>query len=84
MKYYIFYREQGDFTDILKDSNIKKYLTEKVLLKNYLIVGISKYTRDIDKIFSYITLKYGDDIRNSVTEKDYSPIPHVDYVPVRK
>jgi len=84
MKYYTFYRENNNFDDILKDVSIKKYVTEKVQWKNFLMIGINEYKhKDADKIYSYITLKYGDEIRNQLV-KDFTPIPNVDYVPIRK
>lgn len=83
MKYYTFYRESNNFDDILKDISLKKFVTEKTRWTNYLQIGISTYKKDAEKIFSYITLKYGDEIRTNIT-KDYSPKPYVDYVPIRK
>jgi hypothetical protein len=80
MKYITFYRENNNFDDILKDINLKKHIHEKIKWLNYLRIGISEGK---DTLFSYITLKYGDEMRNSLT-KDYSPTPNVDYVPVRK
>jgi hypothetical protein len=47
------------------------------------MIGINKYKKDAEKTFSYITLKYGDEMRTQLT-KDYSPKPHADYIPVRK
>jgi hypothetical protein len=83
MKYYIFYRESDNFDDILKDINLKKFVSERITWTNYLQIGISQYKKDAEKIFSYITLKYGDDIRTNLT-KDYSPKPHIDYIPIRR
>ena len=79
MKHVTFYRNNNDFTDILTDSILKKAVDEKITFKNYLILGIT----DDDKIFSYITLKYGESIRTNIV-KDYSPIANVDYIPIRK
>ena len=79
MKYITFNRENNDFTDILTDANLKKYIDEKVQWKNHLILGI---VAD-DKVFSYITLKYGDSIRTSLV-KSFTPTPNVDYIPKRK
>lgn len=76
MKYITFYRENSNFEDILKDSNLKKLIYEKTKWYQHLTVGI----KDDEKIFSYITLKYGDDIRTSLV-KDFSPIPNIDYIP---
>lgn len=82
MKYYIFYRESNNFNDILKDTNIKKFISERIIWKNYLKIGISEYQKNVDGIFSYIMLKYSDDVRSSLT-KDFSPIVNVDYAPIR-
>lgn len=79
MKHVTFYRNNDDFTDILTDSILKKAVDEKITFKNYLILGIT----DDDKIFSYITLKYGESIRTNIV-KDYSPIANVDYIPIRR
>lgn len=78
MKYYTFYRENNKFDDILKDINLKKHIVEKIKWANYLQICI----KDEDKIASYITLKYGDEMRNSLT-KDYSPMPYTDYTPIK-
>lgn len=76
MKYITFFRESSNFEDILKDPNIKKLIYEKTRWFQHLTLGI----KDDEKIFSYITLKYGDDIRTNLV-KDYSPIPYIDYTP---
>lgn len=76
MKYITFYRESSDFEDILKDPNIKKLIYEKTKWFQHLTLGI----KDDEKIFSYITLKYGDEIRTNLV-KDFSPIPNIDYTP---
>jgi hypothetical protein len=81
MKYFKFYRESNNFDDILKDKNIKKYVDEVVTWKQCCIIGIQEHL--VDKIASYIVLKYGDEMRDSFT-KDYSPIPNVDYTPIRR
>jgi hypothetical protein len=83
MKYYTFYRESNNFDDILNDINLKKLITTKLRWDNYLMIGINKFKKDAEKTFSYITLKYGDEMRTQLT-KDYSPVPHVDYIPVRR
>jgi hypothetical protein len=81
MKHIYFHRENNDFTDILSDSTIKKSIKETTTLYGYLILGIPESTHE--HLISYITLKYGDSIRSSLV-KDYSPIPNVDYIPIRK
>lgn len=83
MKYYTFYRESNNFDDILKDISLKKFITEKTKWDKYLQIGIDEYKKDATKIFSYITLKFGDDIRTNLT-KDFTPKPNVDYVPIRR
>ena len=83
MKYFTFYRESNNFDDILNDINLKKLITTKLRWNNYLMIGINKYKKDAEKTFSYITLKYGDEMRTNLT-KDYSPVPNVDYIPVRR
>ena len=83
MKYYTFYRENNNFDDIIKDTTLKKFVSEKIHWFGYLQIGISEYKKDVEKIFSYLTLKYGDDIRTNIT-KDYTPKPNIDYSPIRK
>lgn len=78
MKYYTFYRDSNTFDDILNDTNLKKHIIEKIRWTNYLLIGIN----NDDKLASYITLKFGDEMRNRLT-KDYSPIPGIDYIPIR-
>ena len=78
MKYYTFKRESNDFSDILSDVNIKGYVTTKISWLNHLMIGLS-YTVS-EGVFGYIVLKYGEDICNPV-EKDYTPIPYIDYIP---
>jgi hypothetical protein len=80
MKYITFYRESNNFDDILKDINLKKHIHEKIKWLNYLRIGVSEGK---ETLVSYITLKYGDEMRTKLTE-DYSPVPNVDYIPVRK
>ena len=36
-----------------------------------------------DSTIGYMVLKYGEDITNPI-HKDYTPVPNVDYVPIRK
>lgn len=79
MKNITFYRENNDFSDILNDPTVKKSIDEMTTWHNYLLLGVV----DDDKLSSYITLKYGDSIATNLT-KDYSPIPYVDYIPVRR
>jgi len=77
-KYYTFYRENNNFDDILNDTNIKKILDVKISWTQHLMIGINEEGND--RNFSYITLKYGDDMKQLDT-KDYTPVPGVDYIP---
>ena len=79
MKYYTFYRESNNFDDILNDQIIKKIIDEKVRWHQYLIIGMQDTN---EQTFSYITLKYGDEMVQEIV-KDRSPIPGIDYVPKR-
>ena len=79
MKYYIFYRENNDFSDILKDTNIKKIFVIKIKYNQHLILGNDEIPEDLQ---SYIMLKYGDDMRdNSHIFIDRKPKPFIDYMP---
>jgi hypothetical protein len=81
MKYYTFERESNNFDDILKDPGIKSSIYTKISWRNHLMIGLYEYgDQKIDKLSSYIVLKYGDDIRTRLT-KDYTPIMDVDYIP---
>jgi hypothetical protein len=77
MKYYTFYRENNNFDDILNDQIIKKIIDEKLRWFQHLIIGMNEKH---DQTFSYITLKYGDEMKQELV-KDFSPIPGVDYIP---
>jgi len=77
---FTFKRESGKFDDILKDINIRKHIATKILWKDHLMIGLS--SKADDSTCGYIILKYGEDIVNPI-EKDYSPIPNVDYIQVR-
>ena len=81
MKHYTFYREDNKFDDILNDKTIKSNVCTKISWNMHLILGF-KYGID-DSILGYIVLKYGDDILNNVV-KDHTPIPNVDYLPIRR
>lgn len=79
MSTFIFYRENNDFTDILKDKNIKKIFVQKIKFRNFLI-GLANSVPEETK--SYIMLKYGDDLKSwDHIRKDFSPIPYKDYLP---
>lgn len=81
MKHYTFYRENNKFDDILKDPAIKKLIYTKIHWNQYLRIGL--YDVD-DKLESYITLKYGDEMRNNSLVTDRTPVPFVDYIPKEK
>lgn len=79
MKHLYFYRESNDFTDLLKDPTVKKVTKEKSTWWQHVVLGVVAE----EGILSYITLKYGDSMLQSLT-KDYSPVINVDYTPDRK
>lgn len=78
MKHYTFYRENDKFDDILNDRAIKKHIYVKIRWKGYLRIGLYEIN---DKIESYITLKYGDEMRNNCLVTDRTPVPFKDYSP---
>ena len=79
MKYFTFHRESNNFDDILKDINLKKHIDDTITWSEHLRIGM----QDNDKISSYITLKYGDEMLTKLTDS-YAPIPNIDYIPIRK
>jgi hypothetical protein len=79
MKIYKFYRENDIFDDILNDPILKKVVDLKIQFPNFLIIGINEEKKN-EQTFSYITLKYGDEMQQSIN-KDFSPIPGIDYTP---
>jgi hypothetical protein len=81
MKYYTFYRENNNFDDILSDTNLKKLIHYKIKWYQHVLIGLAG--KSIETIHSYITLKYGDEIRTNLT-KDYKPIEGVDYIAKNK
>lgn len=83
MNYYIFKKEDDDFSDLLVDKTLKPLLKFKIKFHQHLMLG--SYD-DIDqKLSSYITLKYGDMMVNKCDMFiDNSPKIHVDYAPDRK
>lgn len=78
MKHYTFYRENDKFDDILKDPVIKKYIYMKIHWRNYLRIALSEHDENIQ---SYVTLKYGDEMKNNCLVTDRKPVPFVDYMP---
>ena len=81
MKNLYFFREENNFDDILKDVTVKKLIKEKTTFYQHLIIAIPDNTHE--HVLSYITLKYGDSLCPDLV-KDYTPIPNVDYKPIRK
>lgn len=84
MKFLIFTRENSNFEDIVKDLTLKKQYKTKIEYRENLILGFPE-NDDFGKTLSYIMLKYGDDMKDfhSIVP-DRTPIPNIDYVPVRK
>jgi hypothetical protein len=76
MKYFIFFRENNNFDDILSDIVIKKVIDEKISWGQHLMIGMND--KHEDKI-SYVTLKFGDEMVSNIT-KDFTPVPGVDYI----
>jgi hypothetical protein len=79
MKYYTFYRENNDFTDILDDPIVKKIVDEKIRWYQHLVIGMQESEKN-NQSFSLITLKYGEDMKQDVV-RDFSPVPGIDYIP---
>ena len=75
-QYFNFYRESNNFDDILNDKNIKKLINSKTKWTNHLRISVS----NSDSVYSYIILKYGDDLIYKNLTKDFTPIPNRDYV----
>jgi hypothetical protein len=80
MKYYTFKRESNNFDDILNDPALKKLIKLKIKWKSHLMIGLSDKAED--GTYGYVVLKYGDDIINPIN-KDFRPVPGVDYTPKR-
>ena len=78
MKKIIFVRESNNFVDILSDAVLKKHLKYKIQFYQGLIIEVPEKS----EVLSYIELKYGEDIKNSIVP-DRSPITNVDYLPKR-
>ena len=84
MKFLIFTRENSNFDDILKDLTLKKQYKTKIEYRENLILGFPE-NDDFGKTLSYIMLKYGDDMKDFHNiVPDRTPIPNIDYLPVRK
>jgi len=80
MKYITFFREDNKFDDILNDLNLKKLIDLKMKWHQHLMIGIDDFEKKNEQTFSYITLKYGDEMVQNLV-KDHSPVPGVDYQP---
>lgn len=82
-RHFTFYQAENDFTDILSDPSIKKHICTKVSWNKYLLIGIKEYGDDeVNKIATYINIKYGDYLKNNIVP-DRSPVMNVDYIPKR-
>lgn len=77
MKYFIFFRENNNFDDILSDNVLKKIIDEIISWEQHIMIGMKD---EHEEKISYITLKFGDEMVSNIT-KDFTPVPHVDYVP---
>lgn len=78
MKHFVFYRESNDFDDILKDKNIIQPNMLKISWKNHLLLG---WPEEMPQhIETYIRIIYSQQMVK-LTDKDYAPIPGVDYTP---
>lgn len=80
MKHFTFFRESNKFDDILNDTTLKKHIHLKLQWYQYLTIGCEEIS---DSEVGYLTLKFGDDLRK-LTDKDYTPIPNVDYIPIKR
>lgn len=80
MHEFTFYRQSNDFDDILKDRVFKKYIKTKLRWTDHLLIQLELESNH--NILGYIVLKYGDDIVKELC-KDFSPIPYVEYTPIR-
>lgn len=81
MKFYTFKRESNKFDDILKDSNLKKWISTKIYWDEHLMVGLSWGAPET--IYGYLILKYGECLVNPL-DRDYTPVPGRDYLPKRR
>lgn len=78
MKYYIFYKEDNNFEEILNDENLKKLFKFKVTWSQHLMLGSYSIKEEVQ---SYIVLKYGENIVNDRNLFiDRKPIANKDYI----
>jgi hypothetical protein len=84
MKSFVFKRESKNFDDILSDKNINRHICTTISFLDHLILELRE-GKSVDKVSSYIVLKYGDDLVhfNDIV-KDRTPVPYVDYLPDKK
>ena len=80
MKYFVFYDEQNNFNDILNDSCVKKNVTFQFQWSQHLLLSFNKKAKEAD--LNLIVLKYGDTMKK-LDIPDRSPIPFVDYIPIK-
>ncbi len=81
MKYYTFYRENNDFSDIENDLIVEKLISTKIKWTHHMMIGITEYKNEQN--FSYIALKYSEDFAGELY-KDFTPVMGVDYTPKKK
>lgn len=85
MNYIVFRRESNKFDDILKDPSLHKKYKTKIQYNEHLILGFAEDDKNYDGTLSYIILRYGEDMIPFVSlSSDRTPIPEVDYKPIRK
>lgn len=78
MENIIFKRESNKFDDIIKDKNIKPFLLTVLTWHQHCFIQL-KPLKGVEKIISYIGLKFGDSLLKQPLVKDYTPIDGVDY-----
>ena len=78
METIIFKRESNKFDDIIKDTNIKPFLRTVLTWHEHCFIQL-KPLKGVEKIISYIGLKFGDSVLKQPLTNDYTPIDGVDY-----
>lgn len=78
METIIFKRESNKFDDIIKDKNIKPFLLNVLTWNEHCFIQL-KEIKGVEKIVSYIGIKFGDSVLKQPLTKDYTPIDGVDY-----
>lgn len=79
MNHYYFFRENGNFDDILKDQVLRRHLSPVITWPHHLYVCLNDQSSDGNELHSYMRLKYGDDLVSKDICTDHSPRPGVDY-----